>query len=201
MGRDLKIQIIGNSNSGKSNIALLIKDTLAIHGIDVQINEHFEEEITEEELRKIRPEALKSIKEGYEGRTIQLDVKHSNTTHPTESKKISDLTIGDLLKLPPIFQDNFTCPEDVYNHFCVNPAPGEKILYAWYETPPYEGYAEVLYTVNGKLYYVTGSHCSCHGLEDQWTPEEITLKELNHYYKNGGEKWNGLREFLNQIDK
>ena len=77
MERELKIHIIGNSCSGKSNIALLIKDTLAVHGIDIQINEQFPEEETEEKLRSIRPEAIRAISEGYRGKTIQLDVVQS----------------------------------------------------------------------------------------------------------------------------
>ena len=76
MERELKIQIIGTCNSGKSNIALLIKDTLSIHGIDIQINEtEFSE--TEEKLRSIRPEAIRAISEGYRDKTIQLDVVQS----------------------------------------------------------------------------------------------------------------------------
>ena len=77
MERILKIEVIGNSNSGKSNVALLIKDTLAIHGINVEIFEQFPDEYVEEELRKIRPEAFKNLKERYEGKTIRLDVRHA----------------------------------------------------------------------------------------------------------------------------
>lgn len=54
----------------------------------------------------------------------------------------------------------------------------EEILYAGYETPSYEGYALVIYERDGKLYEVTGSHCSCYGLEGQWTPEETTWPAL-----------------------
>lgn len=82
MERTLRIEVIGNSNSGKSNVALLIKDTLAIHGINVEIFEQFPDEYVEEELRKIRPEAFKTLKRGYEGKTIQLDVRHANSFTP-----------------------------------------------------------------------------------------------------------------------
>jgi hypothetical protein len=27
---------------------------------------------------------------------------------------------------------------------------------------------------------VNGSHCSCHGLEGQWEPEETSMKALEH---------------------
>ena len=88
-----------------------------------------------------------------------------------------NMNIKDLLELPSIFTGEFTCEEDVYNQFDTTPEPGQKILYAWYDTPSYEGYAEVLFVSDGKLYYITGSHCSCFGLEGQWEPEEITTEE------------------------
>ncbi len=49
-----------------------------------------------------------------------------------------------------------------------------QILYASYESGGYEGWSVVLFKRGGKLYEVTGSHCSCHGLEGQWEPEETT---------------------------
>lgn len=77
MDRELKITIIGNAASGKSNIALLIKDTLSIHGIDVQINEQFPGEYVEDELRSHRQSSFKGLSEAYRGKTIQLDVVQS----------------------------------------------------------------------------------------------------------------------------
>jgi hypothetical protein len=38
---------------------------------------------------------------------------------------------------------------------------------------------------NGILYEVSGSHCSCYGLEDQWEPEETSIESLEHRYKEG----------------
>ena len=71
--RHIKITIMGNAYSGKSNIALLIKDTLSAHGIEIEVNEQFPEE-SEDKLREIRPQAFKSLKDLYKGRTIQLDI-------------------------------------------------------------------------------------------------------------------------------
>ncbi len=51
------------------------------------------------------------------------------------------------------------------------PEPTE-IIYAEYEGGGYDGRADVLFYDNGRFWYVTGSHCSCYGLEDQWDPEE-----------------------------
>lgn len=54
----------------------------------------------------------------------------------------------------------------------------EQILYASYEAEGYEGYSYALFERDGKLYEVNGSHCSCHGLEGQWSPEETTWAAL-----------------------
>ncbi len=57
--------------------------------------------------------------------------------------------------------------------------PNEReILYASYEQGGYEGWSFVLFKRAGKLYEVNGSHCSCFGLEGQWTPEETTWEAL-----------------------
>jgi hypothetical protein len=53
-----------------------------------------------------------------------------------------------------------------------------EILYAEYETADYKGNAFVLFKQNGKLYEVSGSHCSCYGLEGQWKPEETSWEAL-----------------------
>jgi uridine kinase len=77
MERDLKITIAGSCSSGKTNIALLIKDTLSIHGIEVTINEPFNEDCNDT-LRSIRPKALKGISEGYKNKIINLDIVQTN---------------------------------------------------------------------------------------------------------------------------
>ena len=79
------------------------------------------------------------------------------------------------------------------------------ILFASYGCDNYSGDAWVLFEQDGNLYEVNGSHCSCYGLEGQWEPEPVNLKELEHRLLNGtfGEdKWSGnnfkkeLCEFL-----
>lgn len=59
------------------------------------------------------------------------------------------------------------------------------IILASYETPSYEGYAYVLFEKNGKLYEVDAGHCSCYGLEGQWNPTEVDIKELEHRLLEG----------------
>jgi hypothetical protein len=92
----------------------------------------------------------------------------------------------------------WACKEDVERDF--NLSEGElknvKIIVACYEQPSYEGYAFVLFKQGRKYYEVNGSHCSCYGLEGQWTPEETSLEEIRHrvekgdlgHYMDGGEK-------------
>jgi hypothetical protein len=59
------------------------------------------------------------------------------------------------------------------------------ILFASYGQANYSGDAFVIFEENGKLYEVSGSHCSCYGLEGQWSQEEVELKELEHRLLNG----------------
>lgn len=53
-----------------------------------------------------------------------------------------------------------------------------EILFASYGGRSYEGDAQVVYKREGKLFEVDGYHCSCHGLEDGWSPEETSLGAL-----------------------
>lgn len=59
------------------------------------------------------------------------------------------------------------------------------ILFASYEDENYSGDAFVLFEENGELFEVNGSHCSCYGLEGQWTPEEVTLTVLEQRLLKG----------------
>jgi hypothetical protein len=61
------------------------------------------------------------------------------------------------------YRDTFVIAEDF-------PTDAE-IRFALYDCPPYEGQALVVYERDGQLFEVNGSHCSCYGLEGQWTPE------------------------------
>lgn len=50
----------------------------------------------------------------------------------------------------------------------------DEVLFAAYEGASYEGDAIVIFRRDGKLYEAHGSHCSCFGLEGQWSPEETS---------------------------
>lgn len=52
------------------------------------------------------------------------------------------------------------------------------VLFAAYWPGGYCGTALVIFERNGKLYEVNGYHCSCNGLEYQWSPEETSWGAL-----------------------
>ncbi len=82
-----------------------------------------------------------------------------------------------------MFKGEFADAEDVFSSFQVpsGDREGVRVLYADYDCHDYEGSAFVFFLQKGKFYTVSGSHCSCYGLEDQWDPEEITIAEIRHY--------------------
>lgn len=96
---------------------------------------------------------------------------------------------------------NVTC-EEVAGWFSigVEQLKGAKIVFGFYDNEDYSGSAFVLYKKARKLYEVNGSHCSCYGLEDQWSPEETTKEALLHRLDNGYfyGKTDELREVLNK---
>lgn len=84
----------------------------------------------------------------------------------------------------------------------------EKILFAYYSVESYSGDTFVLFEQDGKLYEVTGSHCSCYGLEGQWEPEETTIEALAHRITNSKSWYHysdsyrpALKEFLEIKDE
>lgn len=74
---------------------------------------------------------------------------------------------------------------------------GVEILLAHYSYEKYSGTAFVLFRRDGRLYEVNGSHRSCYGLEDQWRPEEVSMKALRHWLDNDY-SFEGFREILEQ---
>lgn len=78
---------------------------------------------------------------------------------------------------------------------------GVNLLFSYYSYENYEGSAFVLFEKEGKLYEVNGSHCSCYGLENQWSPEEVMLEELEHRLLEGtfGESWHGENKFKKEL--
>ena len=74
----------------------------------------------------------------------------------------------------------FTGSDDIVAEFGITSRDLDdtQILIADYQCEDFEGVAFVLFRRDGKLYEVHGSHCSCHGLQDQWEPQEATLEAL-----------------------
>ena len=54
----------------------------------------------------------------------------------------------------------------------------DEIIYANYDVYGYEGSAFVVFEHDGDLFEVHGSHCSCFGLEGQWSPEPTSWEAI-----------------------
>src|ERR1700674_1289311 len=70
---------------------------------------------------------------------------------------------------------------------------GATVYVAWYGLGDYCGSSIVIYQKDGKLYEVNGSHCSCNGLEECWSPEEtsweaLSMRKFYEDYCEGGVK-------------
>ena len=95
--------------------------------------------------------------------------------------KMNKQLFGNVFDLDtPIYFGSFSSAQDVFDAFELKEADqmDVDILYANYDTPPYEGYAFVIFLKDGKLYEVNASHCSCNGLEECWSPEETSAIAL-----------------------
>lgn len=57
-------------------------------------------------------------------------------------------------------------------------ATDDEVLLASYDCESYEGSATVLFRRDGKVFEVYASHCSCMGLEGQWSPGNVTAQYL-----------------------
>lgn len=80
---------------------------------------------------------------------------------------------------------------------------GVEILLAYYTYECYSGDAYVLFRKEGKLFDVEGGHCSCYGLEGQWSPEETTIEALEHRMTNGhlGRSYDGENIFADELSE
>lgn len=95
--------------------------------------------------------------------------------------------------------------EDIKNQFELSDdydLTGTEIIYAFYSYENYEGYAQVIFAQNGKLFEVNASHCSCNGLGNgSWGPVETSFKALmnltttNETAKSNLQQWANYHEF------
>ena len=97
-----------------------------------------------------------------------------------------------------MYLGNFADREDLMSNFNIQESDleGCRILFAAYENESYEGYAMVIFSKDGKLYEVNGSHCSCHGLKQQWEPEETSIEALKLRRYSYGNLQHDLAKFL-----
>lgn len=95
-----------------------------------------------------------------------------------------------------MYLEDWNCKEDVFADFDLSEKEkeGMRILVASYVSEGYEGSAYLLFMKDGKYYEVTGSHCSCNGLDGCWAPEEVDEKYLLHRVENGSFDYNDERD-------
>jgi hypothetical protein len=86
-----------------------------------------------------------------------------------------------------IWEGNFSNKSDIAREFQIEEQSlkNDKILIASYATGNYEGSSFVLFERAGKLYEVNAGHCSCYGLEGQWSEEETSVESLQHRLEKG----------------
>ncbi len=78
------------------------------------------------------------------------------------------------VEIREIINGDFSVRNDIIQNFQLEPnsLDGMFFIQASYDICGYDGNADILYVQNGKLFEVHGGHCSCYGLEGQWSPEE-----------------------------
>lgn len=89
----------------------------------------------------------------------------------------------------------FASEQDVCACFDIECVDGV-IIYAAYEIDGYDGSAEVIFVKEGKFFHVSGSHCSCYGLDGQWEPEEMPVEALRHIVAKGNGPLSAMRDDL-----
>jgi hypothetical protein len=89
--------------------------------------------------------------------------------------------LGDFTGWGKLGKSDYGSPEysTVTAQFNAGVIPEPAYVYAWYSYEDYSGSAIVIYKEGRKWFYVSGGHCSCHGLEGQWQPEEF--KPADHF--------------------
>lgn len=83
-----------------------------------------------------------------------------------------------------MYYGEFEKREDILAAFGIAAFDGV-VVHAQYDYMDYDGSAIVIYMYEGMFHYVSGGHCSCYGLEDQWEPEAMTAQALLHMIREG----------------
>ena len=102
--------------------------------------------------------------------------------------------------MPVFIGDLWSKPEDVWESFRIDPPEGE-ILVAFYSYEDYSGSSYVLFRCpDGTLLENEAGHCSCNGLEDSWSPGEVSVEYLENRLENGefpGGYWEYGKPYVN----
>jgi hypothetical protein len=83
----------------------------------------------------------------------------------------------------------------------------ENILFAWYDREDYDGSAVVIYREGDQLFEVGASHCSCFGLEGQWsrlgevTPESLAMRPEWDDYRADNEARGAWQALIRELNK
>lgn len=110
-----------------------------------------------------------------------------------------------LLEQTPVFLNDWSGVDSLVRDFEDEGVKNYNVLFASYSYANYSGDAFVLLEKDGELYEVNGGHCSCYGLEGQFSPEKTDLKAIQYRLENGSmgsDDWCGnqygseLKEFL-----
>ncbi len=76
--------------------------------------------------------------------------------------------------------------DEIFDRFVVGKDERNvSILFATYNYENWLGDAFLIVEKDGKLFEVHAEHCSCYGLEGQFTLEETNIKAIEHYINNG----------------
>lgn len=137
-------------------------------------------------------------------RTAMAGIEIEIQQHGTR-KVIAMEMLGEIGPVVDPYHDNFGSWEDVVREYAIEDPEEKKqpdeVLYAGYSYECYEGSSEVIIRRGSKYYWNTGSHCSCYGLEGQWTPVEyddpkVLAASLGRHYRNQ-DTWGSIIERLN----
>lgn len=71
-----------------------------------------------------------------------------------------------------VYRNRWKSWKDVAGDFQITLPEPEEVIFADYTHADCCGDAFVVYREGDKYFTVTGSHCSCYGLEDEWKTEE-----------------------------
>ena len=93
------------------------------------------------------------------------------------------------------------CKAEICKEFQIGDFDGV-VLYWDYTYEDYSGDAVVIYVQDGKFYMVDAGHCSCYGLEEGWSPEEVSPEMLRHLAVEGrGKQAWGAQEVLRALEE